>query len=598
MAGRIPSTFIDSLMARVDIVDVIDRRVPLTRKGREYQARCPFHEEKTPSFTVSPSKQFYHCFGCGAHGTAIGFLMDYANLSFVEAVEELADDLGMEVPREGGGSEPPPPPGESPGQLLGIVEEASGWFQLQLRQHPDAGPAARYLESRGLDERTRTAFGIGFAPDGWDGLVTALGTDDTRRVQLLKTGLVSQSQKDGESGRGRIFDRFRGRIIFPIEDHRGRVVAFGGRALGDGEPKYLNSPETSLFHKGAELYGLHRARRAIGQAGRSLVVEGYMDVVSLVQFGVDNAVATLGTATTRTHLQRLFRLAPEIVFCFDGDRAGRDAAWKALQVAMPEMQDGRQLGFLFLPEGEDPDTVVRGEGAEAFGRRVEGALPLDRFVFDTLTAQVDMERMDGKARLVSLARPLIGSMPESALRQMMLDRLSSLTGLRGDQVAGPAAGSGPGRPARRRGPAAGQLSPMATAISLLLQYPGSASGIDRPEIAEGLRQQGADHLRRILGSIRADHGITTARLVEEFRDSGVYEYIAQLVSHDHQVPDKTVPRLLNDTLERLQDIQEKERRDELLEKSREPGGLDPDEMRELRRLLALLAEKKARPEAD
>ena len=597
MAGRIPSTFIDSLLARVDIVDVIDRRVPLTRKGNEYQARCPFHEEKTPSFTVSPSKQFYHCFGCGAHGTSIGFLMEYANLSFVEAVEELADDLGMEVPREGG-REPPPPPGESPGQLLGIVEEASGWFQLQLRRHPDAGQAARYLESRGLDEGTRTAFGIGFAPESWDGLVTALGTDDTRRAQLLKTGLVSRSQKEGESGRGRIYDRFRGRIIFPIEDHRGRVVAFGGRALGDGEPKYLNSPETSLFHKGAELYGLHRARRAIGQARRSVVVEGYMDVISLAQFGVDNAVATLGTATTRTHLQRLFRLAPEIVFCFDGDRAGRDAAWKALQVAMPEMQDGHQLGFLFLPEGEDPDTVVRSEGAEAFNRRVEDALPLDRFVFDTLTAQVDMGRMDGKARLVSLARPLIGSMPESALRQLMLGRLSSLTGLRGDQAVGPAGPAGPARPARRPSPASGRLSPMATAISLLLQYPVAAAGIDRPEIVENLRQQGADHLRRILGSIRADKGVTTARLMEEFRDSGVYEYIGQLASHNNHVQEKTVPRLLNDTLELLREMQNKGRRDELLEKSRDEGGLDSDEKSELRLLLDDLAEKKARLEAD
>ncbi len=596
MVGRIPSTFIDSLLARVDIVAVIDRRVPLTRKGNEYQARCPFHEEKTPSFTVSPSKQFYHCFGCGAHGTPIGFLMDYANLSFVEAVEELADDLGMEVPREGGG-EPQPPPGESPGQLLGIVEEASGWFQRQLREHADAGQAARYLESRGLDERTRTAFGIGFAPEGWDGLVTALGTDDTRRGQLLKTGLVARHQKEGGGGSGRIYDRFRGRIIFPIEDHRGRVVAFGGRALGDGEPKYLNSPETALFHKGAELYGLHRARRAIGQAGRSVVVEGYMDVISLAQFGVDNSVATLGTATTRAHLTRLFRLAPEIVFCFDGDRAGRDAAWKALQVAMPEMQDGRQLGFLFLPEGEDPDTVVRSEGAEAFNRRVEDAQPLDRFVFETLTDQVDMGRMDGKARLVSLARPLIGSLPENALRQLMLDRLTSLTGLRAEQAVGSAVPAGRVRPARRPAKAAGRLSHMATAISLLLQYPGSAREIDRPEIVEGLHQQGADHLRRILGSIHADDGITTARLVEEFRDSGVYEYLGQLASHDHQVPDKTVPRVLNDTLEGLKEMQDKERLEELLQKE-EQSGLDPGEKRELRLLYTLLAERKAHLEAD
>ncbi len=581
MAGRIPSDFIDSLMARVDIVDIIDRRVPLTRKGKEYQACCPFHEEKTPSFTVSPSKQFYHCFGCGAHGTAVGFLMDYANLSFVEAVEELAEGVGMPVPREESG--PAPPPGESPGQLLGIVEEASHWFQQQLRRHPDAGKAIDYLKGRGLDGQTCAAFGVGFAPDGWDGLTSALGGNDTRRTQLLKAGLLSRKEGDGGAA-PRLYDRFRGRIIFPIEDHRGRVVAFGGRILGDGEPKYLNSPETPLFHKGAELYGLHRARRAIGQAGRSLVVEGYMDVISLAQFGVDNAVATLGTATTRTHLQRLFRLAPEIVFCFDGDRAGRDAAWKAMQVAMAEMQDGRQLGFLFLPQGEDPDTIVRGEGPDAFQQRVAEALPLDRFLFDTLSAQVDMSRMDGKARLVSLARPLIESMPESALRQLMRDRLSSLTGVRGESIGPADAGPRPGRRANRGAASTGQLSLMATAISLLLQHPKAASGLARPELIEEMRLQGGDHLRRVYKRAVANPDITTARLVEGFRDSDVYEYIERLASHDHQVQDGSVARVLDDTLARLEDLQNEERRAMLLEKSRAQP-LAADEKDELRSLL-------------
>ncbi len=579
MAGRIPSTFIDSLLARVDIVDVIDRRVPLTRKGKEYQACCPFHDEKTPSFTVSPSKQFYHCFGCGAHGTAVGFLMDYANLSFVEAIEELADGMGMEVPREEGSGQSHPPD-EAPGQLLSILEEASNWFQLQLRRHDDSATAIGYLKSRGLDGRISAAFGIGFAPDGWDGLVSALGTSDTRRKQLLKTGLVSSSTNDAS----RLYDRFRGRVIFPIEDHRGRVVAFGGRILGDGDPKYLNSPETSLFHKGAELYGLHRARRAIGQAEKSVVVEGYMDVVSLAQFGVENVVATLGTATTRTHLQRLFRLAPEVVFCFDGDRAGRDAAWKAMQVAMPEMQDGRQLGFLFLPDGEDPDTIVRSEGGDAFQQRVEEALPLDRFLFDTLTAQVDMNRMDGKARLVSLAKPLIESMPDSAMRQLMQDRLSSLTGLRSERIVDLRSEGQPGMRSRRSAPVEGQLTPMATAISLLLQFPGAALTIQIPEEVAILRQQGAEYLHAILERIREDADITTARLVEGFRDSGVYEYMERLASHDNLLPEAAVAQHLNDTLLRLLELQNDDRRAVLLEKSREEP-LDADEMAELRRLL-------------
>ena len=579
MAGRIPSTFIDSLLARVDIVDGIDRRVPLTRKGKEYQACCPFHDEKTPSFTVSPSKQFYHCFGCGAHGTAVGFLMDYANLSFVEAIEELADGMGMDVPREEGGG-PSHPPDEAPGQLLGILEEASNWFQLQLRRHDDSAQAIGYLKSRGLDGRISAAFGIGFAPDSWDGLVSALGTSETRRKQLMKTGLVSRSTNDAN----RLYDRFRGRVIFPIEDHRGRVVAFGGRILGDGEPKYLNSPETSLFHKGAELYGLHRARRAIGQAGKSVVVEGYMDVVSLAQFDVDNAVATLGTATTRTHLQRLFRLAPEVVFCFDGDRAGRDAAWKAMQVAMPEMQDGRQLGFLFLPDGEDPDTVVRSEGGDAFRRRVDDAMPLDHFLFDTLTAQVDMNRMDGKARLVSLARPLIESMPDSAMRQLMQDRLSNLTGLRSDRVVAAMPDVQRGGQRRAAPRAEGQLSPMATAISLLLQHPDAGAGIEAPERIAQLHIAGADHLRHVVDRITSDPAITTARLVEDFRDSGVQEYIEHLAFHDHLLQPQAIRQTLNDTLSRLWDMQSEERRNSLLEKSRE-NGLSEAEKAELRQLL-------------
>ena len=381
MAGKIPSNFIDDLIARVDIVDVVDRRVPLVRKGREYQACCPFHEEKTPSFTVSPSKQFYHCFGCGAHGTAIGFLMDYANLSFVEAIEELADSMGLEVPKEAGGRQRQDP-NESPGQLLKIIEQASYWFGQQLRNHPEGKQAIEYLKRRGLDGKTAASFGVGYAPDSWNGLANALGSDEESRIRLEKAGLTAKREASDSNA---YYDRFRGRVMFPIEDHRGRIVAFGGRIIGEGEPKYLNSPETSLFHKGAELYGLHRARRAIGQENRSIVVEGYMDVIGLAQYGVDYAVATLGTATTRTHLQRLFRLAPEIIFCFDGDRAGRDAAWKAMQIALNEMQDGRMLGFLFLPDGQDPDSWIRSQGKSEFERSLDQAKPLPEFMFDTLT---------------------------------------------------------------------------------------------------------------------------------------------------------------------------------------------------------------------
>jgi len=588
MAGKIPRSFIDNLIARVDIVDVIDRRVPLTGKGKEYQACCPFHDEKTPSFTVSQTKQFYHCFGCGAHGTVISFLMDYANLGFVEAVEELADNAGLEVPREGA-TVKPTRPNESPGQLLAIVEEASNWFQQQLRTHADGRKAIAYLKSRGLDGRTCALFGIGFAPDSWGALLSEVGTTPIKLEQLMKAGLLIQRDGQQQSGSRKQYDRFRGRVIFPIEDHRGRVVAFGGRILGDGEPKYLNSPETPLFHKGAELYGLHRARRMIGKEGCSVVVEGYMDVISLAQFGVDNAVATLGTATTRTHLQRLFRLADKVVFCFDGDRAGRDAAWKAMQVALPELQDGRQLGFLFLPDGEDPDTIARAEGGAAFKQRVAKAMSLDQFLFDSLTSQVNMERMDGKARLVSLARPLINKLPEGALRQMMLAKLSSLSGLAGSQF-----GQSRTQPVRRRSRQQssqlqpGQLSPLAFAISMLLQDPQLGSNLKQPDLIAEVDLPGAEHLQTLLGIVADNPQVSTAQLVEYFRDSDVHDYFKKLAVYPTSIEESVRQKHFTDTLLTLASKQQEQIRLRLLEKSRQQ---DLTEV-EKKELLALFAARK------
>jgi len=611
MAGKIPSTFIDELMTRVDIVDVIDRRVPLTRKGREYQACCPFHDEKTPSFTVSPTKQFYHCFGCGAHGTAIGFLMEYANMGFVEAVEELAEGVGLQVPSDST-QHSGRPSNEAPGQLFKIVEEANYWFQQQLRTHDEAKTAIAYLKKRGLDGRIAASFGIGCAPESWDDLAAALGTSDIRQQQLLKAGLVANRDKSvqGRSGQDRssqsgpgqgkndrgkndrsragVYDRFRGRVIFPIEDHRGRVVAFGGRILGKGEPKYLNSPETPLFHKGAELYGLHRARREIGSQDHSIVVEGYMDVVSLAQFGIDNAVATLGTATTRTHLQRLFRLASEIVFCFDGDRAGRSAAWKALQVVLPEMQDGRQVGFLFLPDGEDPDTVVRAENREGFEKRVKAASSLPDFLFDSLVSQVDMERMDGKARLVSLARPLIEQLPQGVLREMMFTRLSSLSGLTGQQL-----GTGnvevpmlPRRRAWQNKPLEhGQISPLAFATSLLLQNPELAASISDPASLEKLNVPGSEVLLAMVQRILLDPDLTTARLLESFRENQAHGYLEKLAMRTNLIDQDALASQFNDTLARLLENQADQRRLSLIEKSR-LGMLEGAEKRELVDLLS------------
>ncbi|MCY3768898.1 MAG: DNA primase [Gammaproteobacteria bacterium] len=585
MADRIPNSFIDELVGRVDIVEVIDRSVPLTRKGREYLACCPFHDEKTPSFTVSPVKQFYYCFGCGASGTAIGFLMDYSNLSFLEAVEVLADSVGLAIPREPGSS---PKQADPPMQLLEIVGQANQWFQHQLRKHPDADTAVSYLKSRGLVGEMAASFGIGFAPDSWNALTNALGRSLQQREQMAKAGLVAQKDPDGVAGDRGVYDRFRGRIIFPIEDYRGRVVGFGGRIIGDGEPKYLNSPETPLFHKGAELYALHRARKEIGIRQRSLVVEGYMDVVGLAQYGIDYAVATLGTATTRTHLQRLFRLAPEIIFCFDGDRAGRSAAWKALQVALPEMHDKRQIGFLFLPDGEDPDTIVRSEGGDAFQARVDNRTPFSDFLLDHLTRQVDMNHLDGKAKLVSLALPLVSQLPDSVMKEMMFARLSALSGLTEIQLKkARSANLVPSRAAGRKagpGPDSGQISPLASATSLLLQNPALGALVADMDELRRIKMPGSEILVGMIGLCKGKEGQTTARLLEAFRDSPHHEYLERLAVRANLIDEDALESQFKDTISRLLENQAAQHRMALLEKARR-NMLDPAEKEELARLL-------------
>lgn len=556
--SRIPQQFIDQLLTRVNIVEVIDRRVPLTKKGREHLACCPFHEEKTPSFKVNEIRQFYHCFGCGAGGNAIGFLMQYANLGFLEAVESLAEEAGMPVPaRETGGRKQ----ADSTAPLRAIVGEANKWFQRQLRVHPGAKTAVEYLKGRGLSGKIAAEFGLGFAPDGWDNLLRALGSNAERRAQLEKAGLAIPGGRDG------LYDRFRARIMFPIEDYRGRVVGFGGRSIGDADgAKYLNSPQTPLFQKGVELYGLHRARRAIGNAKSGILVEGYMDVVGLAQFGVDNAVATLGTAIARGHIQRLFRAGEEIVFCFDGDRAGRATAWKALQVALPEVRDGRHLRFLFLPNGEDPDSIIRGEGADGFRRRAADAVGLDAFLFDTLTASVDMKSQGGRAELVAQAKPLLELMPRCALREMMSNRLLELSGLSGWQLQ---QHSRPMRLPRQGGEVQTQLSPLALAISLLLQDPSLAATAELDEL-QSLRLPGGDLLLGLLQYVARDPNITTARLLEAYRNDENYAHLEKLAMRENLVQtsgDAAVAQFA-DLLARLLEMDAERRRLALIEKMR------------------------------
>ena len=424
MAGLIPQAFLDDLLDRVDIVEVIDRRVKLRKTGKNYSARCPFHDEKTPSFSVNPDKQFYYCFGCGAGGNALGFVMDYENLDFPQAVEALASSAGLQVPRE------PDRGGSNSGQqehsnkpLYALMEQVAGYYQRQLRQHPQAHRAVEYLKARGLTGEIAKQFDLGFAPPGWDNLMKALGASDGQRELLIKTGMLVENEK------GKIYDRFRDRVVFPIRDQRGRVIAFGGRVLGDDKPKYLNSPETGIFHKGRELYGLYQARQANRKLERILVVEGYMDVIALAQHGISYATATLGTATSKTHLERVYRLCPEVVFCFDGDEAGRKAAFRALEAALPCMEDGRQAKFLFLPEGEDPDDAVRGGGAEHFQHLLNEAVPLEDFLFDSVADGLDTSHLDGRARMSKQALPYIRQLPEGVYRQLMFQALAQRTGL-------------------------------------------------------------------------------------------------------------------------------------------------------------------------
>lgn len=425
--SRIPQNFLDDLLQRVDIVEVIDGRVKLKKTGKNYSACCPFHKEKTPSFTVSPDKQFYYCFGCGATGTAISFLMEYDHLGFTDAVETLARSAGVQVPKESNDSPRP----KVHNNLYSLLSKASDYYQDQLKNHPNRQLAVSYLKQRGLDGAIAKAFGLGYAPPGWDNLLVKLGLNEEDRKLLVDSGMVIVN--DDSSKR---YDRFRQRIMFPILDTRGRTIGFGGRTLdtdatnkGRSGPKYLNSPETPVFHKGRELYGLYQARQANRQLHRLLVVEGYMDVIALAQFSIRYAVATLGTACGADHLSLAFRYTSEIVFCFDGDNAGRKAAKRALENALPTMSDGRQVRFLFLPEGQDPDTLVRQIGQERFEAQIESATPLETFFFESVAEGIDLRTMEGRARMSKLAAPLLYQLPEGIFRELMFNSLAQRTGL-------------------------------------------------------------------------------------------------------------------------------------------------------------------------
>ncbi len=540
MAGRIPQQFIDDLLNRVDIVEVIDSRVPLKKKGKEYTACCPFHSEKTPSFTVSQNKQFYHCFGCKANGSAIGFLMEYEHMSFPDAIEELARSQGIEVPYEGG-QRPDPALKKAQTDLYELMADANQFYQTQLRQHADAEIAIRYLKERGLSGEVAKDFGIGYAPDGWDNLLKALGTTKEREKGLVTAGMLIK--KDN----GKCYDRFRDRIMFPIRDRRGRCIAFGGRILpkdtpNDKDAKYLNSPETPLFHKGRELYGLYEARQALRDIPRLMVVEGYMDVVALAQFGVRNAVATLGTATTPDHLQRLFQLTSEVVFCFDGDRAGKDAAWRALQTCLPEMRDGRETRFMFLPDGEDPDSYIRKIGKEAFESEVKQSQTFSEYLFKQLTEEADISGIGGRAKLVETARPMLSQMPEGIYRKLMFEQLEKL-----GRVELSTSTSAPQTNRRSRAfrqaakKSSASMTPVRKAITYLLHQPTVAKAWHdtgrNSEILKTLDLPGMDLLLEVLEILRINPNLSTSALIERWRETPSGSHLAKLASEQPELED-------------------------------------------------------------
>src|SRR5271170_7398550 len=581
MSGRIPQTFIDELISRSDIVELIASRVPLKKAGREYKACCPFHDEKTPSFWVSPDKQFFHCFGCGAHGTALGFLMQYDTLSFTDAVEELAGRLGLDVPREGGG-------GPAQNQTEGLTEllgRVAGYYHEALGTNERA---RQYLAARGIEPATIERFQIGYAIESWNDVLRRFGATEASQAALLAGGLIIERDQP-RAGSEPYYDRFRDRIMFPIRDPRGRVLGFGGRVIDRGEPKYLNSPETELFHKGRELYGLHEIRLARQNLKRLIVVEGYMDVVRLHQAGLQYAVATLGTATTPEHLHRAFRLVSEIVFAFDGDRAGRAAAWRALQNVLPEVREGREIRFLFLPEGEDPDTLVGREGREAFEQRLGTAVPLSEYFTAQLRGQVELTHADGRARYAALARPLLEKIPAGIYRELLIERIAQEIGLAADRLrdllrlaeqAPQAATDGQHRTAPVH---IGRGALLTQAIQTLLHFPAAARELPATlwEPLEQLEQPGIAVLREMLQDQSEQPGTTTGQILERWRDRPEFERLSELAAAPILVTDTgAAVRELSNAISRLLDEQLRRRMDQLIEKARE-GTVSAEERSEL-----------------
>jgi len=569
MAGRIPRDFIDDLIARSDIVDIVDARVKLKKAGKNHQACCPFHNEKSPSFSVSQEKQFYYCFGCGAKGNVISFLMEFDRLEFPEAIEELAKTYGVDVPREKGGAPAPTPQQKSQReQDYQLMESVTRYFQHQLKHHSHAPEVIEYLKGRGLSGDVVKAWDMGFAPPEWDSVLNTFGTDEHKQSRLLELKLISENDNK------RRFDFFRNRVMFPIRDKRGRVVGFGGRVMQDDGPKYLNSPETPIFHKGFELFGLYQARQNNRKLERLLVVEGYMDVVALSQFDIDYAVAALGTATTAEHIQAMFKSTSEIVCCYDGDRAGREAAWRALENALPFLKDGVGMKFLFLPDGEDPDTMVRKIGKEAFENLLSRAVPLSKFFFDNLLQRHSIASNEGKAALKSEAMPLIEKIQGDTQRELLMFDLSKLFGEEAKETLARDIKNANSRKAPRKIdyqlPQKIKQSPLRMMLRLLMDSPNLASDCTNVKLAplKNTAISGIPLLIDLHSYCYANPKASTGMVLEAFRDHPNSRHLAQLLESDVVSSDTSTKALYVDCFKNLIKWHFRARLDELEAKTK------------------------------
>ncbi|WP_199450894.1 DNA primase [Vibrio harveyi] len=585
MAGHIPRSFIDDLLARLDIVDIIDARVKLKKKGKNYGACCPFHNEKTPSFSVSQEKQFYHCFGCGVHGNAIDFIMEFERLDFVEAIEELASYLGLDVPREqrsGGGQFNSGPQASSSEKrsLYDIMGSIAQFYRNQLKQ-PTSKVAIEYLKDRGLSGEIVQKFGIGYVADEWDLVRKNFGQNKDNQDMLVTGGMLIENDK------GNRYDRFRGRIMFPIRDRRGRVIGFGGRVLGDGTPKYLNSPETPIFHKGKELYGLYEVLQAYREPPRILVVEGYMDVVALAQYGVDYSVASLGTSTTGDHIQMLFRQTNTVVCCYDGDRAGKEAAWRALENALQYLKTGNTLKFLFLPDGEDPDSYVRKYGKQAFEQQIEQATPLSSYLFDNLIElhQINLGNNEGKSALRAYASALIDKIPDPYFQELLEKQLDERTGF-DNRLRQPRKKTGESRPQPHKEI---KRTPMREVIALLIQNPSYAQMVPDLSSVRDLSIPGLSLFVDVLDKCQAHPHINTGQLLEHWRNSQNETLLSRLASWDIPLDEDNQEEIFLDSLDKII-AQCVEKQIENLQAKARSVGLSAEEKREL---LALMLDLKA-----